>query len=200
MKMFLYHYYEKNLGPFMSLTALPFETAREVLYAKKAAGTFGNPDVAVFLHNRYSQERRLREAFISKGGKPKRAFPIYMTLSEHRQWESAYEEAAVIKIPLQEFARESVSFTYGDSFAIFNSSLFGEEEYWNKVYFADEIVEMVTRLGFPPYVDYDFKRAVYPTDKHINHHLKYVEAHVWDDTVLDTYLPYGSKKRKGNKG
>ena len=71
-----------------------------------------------------------------------------MMLGEHRQWESAYDEAAVVKIPLKEFAGERVSFTYGE---------------------------------------YDFKRSIYPTDKPINHHLKYVEAHVWDDDVLARY-------------
>jgi len=80
-----------------------------------------------------------------------------------------------------------VSFSYGDSFAVFNPALFGAEEYWNKLYFADEILEVINRNGFPPYVEYDFKRGIYPTDKSINHHLKYVEAHVWDDEVINKY-------------
>ena len=139
------------------------------------------------MQNRYNADFRLRERFIAIGGKPKRTAPIYMMLGEHKQWESAYEEPAVIKIPLRKFARESVSFMYGDSFAIFNPQLFGKEEYWNKVYFADEILQIIKRYGFPPYVEYDFKRSIYPTDKHINHHLKYVEAHVWDDETLNKY-------------
>ena len=49
----------------------------------------------------------------------------------------------LFKIPLKEFDPLTVSFTYGDSFAIFNPALFGEEEYWNKVYFADEILDVV---------------------------------------------------------
>jgi len=36
-------------------------------------------------------------------------------------------------------------------------------------------------------VEYDFKRGIYPQDKHINHHLKYIEAHVWSDKILDKY-------------
>jgi len=70
---------------------------------------------------------------------------------------------------------------------IFNPTLFGEEEYWNKIYFAHEIMDVIKRYGFPPHVEYDFKRGVYPTDKHINHHLKYVEAHIWDDGVLNKF-------------
>ena len=186
--MFLYHYYEKSIGPFMSLTALPIEEARNILLEKKAAGKIGNPDVEGFLQKRSDRDYRLRESFIAKGGNPRRTYPIYMTLGEHPQWQSAYYTPAVIKIPLSEFTRESVSFTYGDSFAIFNPQLFGDEEYWNKIYFADEILEIIERYGFPPYVEYDFKRSVYPKDKHINHHLKYVEAHVWDDEILNKYL------------
>ena len=185
--MFLYRYYEKSIGPFMSLTALPIEDARNVLQAKRAAGKFGNPNIEGFLRNRYEKDAQLRKSFIARGGTPRRTNPIYMTLGAHPQWESAYEEPTVIRIPLHEFARAHVSFTYGDSFAVFHAELFGEEEYWNKVYFADEILEVIERLGFPPYVEYDFKRGIYPADKPINHHLKYVEAHVWDDETLDKY-------------
>lgn len=46
---------------------------------------------------------------------------------------------------------------------------------------------MIERNGFPPYVEYDFKRSIYPKDKNINHHLKYVEAHVWNDEILNKY-------------
>jgi len=184
---YLYHYFERDFGPFMPLTALPVEEAKQILIAKKAAGKFHNPDIDGFLQNRYDRDKQLRNAFIAHGGRPQRIAPVYMMLGEHPQWESAYEHPAVIKIPLKEFDPLTVSFTYGDSFAIFNPALFGEEEYWNKIYFADEILEVIDRHGFPPYVEYDFKRGIYPTDKNINHHLKYVEAHIWSDNVLDKY-------------
>ena len=187
---YLYHYYEKDFGPFMPLTALPMEQAREILLAQKAAGKFHNPNIEGFLQNRYNRDKQLHDAFIAHGGKPQLTAPVYMMLGEHKQWESAYENPAVIKIPLDEFDPLTVSFTYGDSFAIFNPKLFGEEEYWNKIYFADEILEVIARNGFPPYVEYDFGRGIYPTDKHINHHLKYVEAHVWDNEILKKYSSF----------
>ena len=183
----LYHYFERDFGPFMPLTALPFEEARRILSEKRAAGKFGRPDIDAFLQTRYNRDQQLRDAFIAHGGRPERTAPVYMMLGEHRQWESAYENPAVIKIPLKAFEPLTVSFTYGDSFAIFNPALFGEEEYWNRIYFADEIMQVIKRHGFPPYVDYDFKRSIYPRDRHINNHLKYVEAHVWADGPLDKY-------------
>lgn len=184
---YLYHYFEQEFGPFMPLTALPTEESRKILIEKKIAGKIGNLDIESFLQNRYYRDKQLRDAFIAHGGRPQKIAPVYMMLGEHRQWESAYETPAVVKIPLTEFNPLTVSFTYGDSFAIFNPALFGEEEYWNKIYFAEEIIEVVRQHGFPHFVDYDFKRGVYPKDKHINHHLKYVEAHIWDDEILDKY-------------
>jgi hypothetical protein len=125
----LYHYFERDFGPFMSLTALPFEEAKQLQLEKKAAGKPVNPDIEGFLRKRYSRDEQLRNAFIEHGGRPKNTAPVYFMLGEHRQWESAYETPAVIKIPLEEFDPLTVSFTYGDSFAIFNPALFGEEEY-----------------------------------------------------------------------
>ena len=167
------------------VTALPFEDAKKILTEKGIAGKFGNPDIDGFLQKRYDFDKYLRETFVKHGGIPQRTAPIYMMLGEHQQWETAYENPSVIKIPLSEFDPKTVSFTYGDSFAVFNSDLFGEEEYWNKIYFANEILKVIERNGLPPYVEYDFKRGIYPADKNINHHLKYVEAHVWDDEVLE---------------
>ena len=187
--MFLFHYYDRDFKPFKSLTELPFEEAKQTLLQQKAEGKFRNPDIDGFLQKRYDRDRQLREMFIARGGKPQRAVPIYMMFGEHKQWESAYENPAVIQIPLIEFDSLTVSFTYGDSFAILNPSLFGEEEYWNRVYFIDEIIKIVDHYGFPPPIEYDFKRGIYPTDKNINNHLKYVEAHIWSDEVLNRYTP-----------
>ena len=186
-EQFLWHYFERSFGPFRSLTDLPLEEAGQILLEQRAAGHFGNPDIDGFLNKRYDRDKKLRDIFIAHGGKPIRRSPVYMMLGEHKQWESAYDEPDIIKIPLEEFEQLSLSFTYGDSFAVFDPALFGEEEYWNRLYFSDEILNVVGRYGFPPYVEYDFKHGIYPKDKHLNHHLKYVEAHVWSDDVLDKY-------------
>ena len=164
------------------------EEARQVLLAKKAAGKFGNPDIDGFLQKRYGRDRMLREAFIAHGGKPQRDAPFYMTFGRpDRQWASAYEHPARVKIPLKEFDPPTISFTYGQSFAVFNPALSGPEEYWNKIYFADEILGVIERNGYPPKVKYDFKRRIFPKDKPINDHLLYVEAHIWSDEVVGRY-------------
>ena len=185
--IYLYHYFERDMGPFRAFTEVPIEQARQILTERKAAGKPGNPDIEGFLQKRYGRDAQLRDAFIRHGGRPQRANPYYMFLGEHRQWESACEHPACVKIPLRAFDPLTVSFTYGDSFAVFNPALFGPEEYWGKVYFADEMLELIGRIGLPPHVEYDFKRGIYPKDKHINNLLKYVEAHVWSDEVVELY-------------
>jgi hypothetical protein len=117
-----------------------------------------------------------------------------MFLGPHRQWRSAYERPAVLKIPLHEFDPLTVSFTYGDSFAALNPALSGEEEYWGKVYFADEILGVIARHGYPPHVKYNFKRGIFPKHKPINDHLLYVEAHIWSDEVPDKYRAHWKKR------
>ena len=185
--IYLYHYFERDFGPFRAFTELPIEEAREILLARKAAGKSGNPNIEDFLSKRYGREKLLRDAFSGRGGRIKRTSPYYFFLGEERQWASAYKHPVCVKIPLSEFDPLTVSFTYGDSFAIFKPELFGAEEYWNRVYFADEMLALVERIGLPPRVEYDFKRGIYPKDKNINDHLKYVEAHVWSDDVVDKY-------------
>jgi len=182
-KVYLYHYFERGMGPFRALTDLPIEQARQILLAQKAAGKPCNPDIDGFLQKRYGRDAQLREAFIRRGGKPERTNPYYMFLGKHRQWESAYDHPECVKIPLSAFDPMTVSFTYGDSFAVLNPALFGPEEFWGKVYFADEILALVDRIGMPPHVDYDFKRGIYPKGN-INNLLKYMEAHVWSDEVV----------------
>ncbi|MDD4495403.1 MAG: hypothetical protein PHV32_13860 [Eubacteriales bacterium] len=184
---YLYRYYESGEDPFLSMTELPIEQSREMLLAKQKAGKFGNPNIEGFLKKRYDRDMLLRDAFIRHGGRPARMSPIYFFLGDHKQWASAFENPAVVKIPLSEFNLETVSFTYGDSFAVLNPALHGEEEYWGQVYFADEIIQVIERNGYPTHVEYDFKRGIYPKDKHLNDHLKYIEAHVWSNDVLDQY-------------
>ncbi len=185
--MLLYHYFERQSGPFAPLTTLPYEEARGVLIAQKAAGKFRNPDVDGFLKKRYNRDEKLYAFFVEHGGCPQIKNPIYMFLGEQPQWMSAYEDADSIAIPMNEFDPLTVSFTYGDSFAVLNPALFGAEEYWGKVYFANEMKEIIERHGFPPYVEYDFKKGIYPVDKSIHDQLKYIEAQVWNTDVLAKY-------------
>jgi len=61
--------------------------------------------------------------------------------------------------------------------------------------FANEILGVIERHGFPPHVKYNFKRGIYPKGVHINDTLRYVEAHIWSDEVPDEYRAKWNRKR-----
>jgi len=179
----LYHYYERNLPPFRTLTSLPFEEAKAVM----CAGRTGESWVDNFLRLRYERDKTLREKFISIGGTPVRISPVYFTLGANKGMKTWFDEPDWIKIPVTEFDPDAVSFTYGDSFAVFNADLNTGEEWRGKIYKYDGILEIIDKYGYPEDPPYDMKNRIFPKDKHINHCLKYVEAHIWTDDVLDKY-------------
>ena len=180
-KKYLYHYYEKNQPPFRTLTTLPVDEAKAVM-------SVGQTDVAWidnFLTLRYERDKTLRDMFISIGGNPVRTAPVYFTLGANEGLKTWFKEPAWIKIAVDEFDRDTVSFTYGDSFAVLNASLDTGEEWWGKVLYYDDVVKLIDKYGFPEDPPYHMAKRIFPKDKHINHYLKYIEAHVWSDAVFD---------------
>ncbi|MCL2212878.1 MAG: hypothetical protein FWB93_03510 [Oscillospiraceae bacterium] len=185
--LYLYYYYERDIGPFKMLTDLPIDQARGFVSKEAAAKSTKHTDIEGFLRMRYDCDDRLRKEFLARGGKVTRKNPVYMMLGEHKSWATAYENPVLIKIPLAEIDPLTVSFTYGDSFVVFNHGKFNKEEYWGKVYFRDEILELIGRIGYPPQVEYDFKDENYTKYSPVADHLLYVEAHVWSDELLERY-------------
>jgi len=185
--LYLYYYYERNLGPFRMLTDFTVDEARKIVTADIGKKNTKYTDVEGFLQMRYGCDARLREAFLARGGRVERNNPVYMMLGEHSSWATAYEKPAVIKIPLAEIDPMTVSFTYGDSFVIFEQNKFSTEEYWGKVYFRDEMLELISRIGYPPQVDYDFKDEDHTKYSPVADHLLYVEVHVWCNKLLNKY-------------
>ena len=179
----LYHYHEKSLPPFLTLTALPFDEARRLLVDMNSR----LPDIDFFLTRRYEMEKTVRDAFRAKGGRPMRAAPVYMTLGPNKNMHMWFREPALVKIPVHELDLRTVSFTYGDTFPVFKPSLNTGEEWWGKVYFYDEMLELYKRYGLPEDPEYHVTNGVFPKDKSIRDYLKYIEAHVWSDATLDKY-------------
>jgi hypothetical protein len=179
----LYHYYERRCPPFMTLTALPYDKARETLIAINTR----IPDIDNFLTRRYAAEENLRNQFKARGGKPQLSAPIYMTLGPNKGMTTWFNKPAVIKIPFCEFDPLTVSFTYGDSMPVFKPELNTGEEWWGKVYFYNEIIALLEKYGLPEDPEYDMNGGIYPKGKFIRDYLKYIEAHVWSNDVLGKY-------------
>ena len=60
--MYLYRYYDQARAPFLTLTAMPFEQARETLVSLNTR----LPDIDFFLNRRYEMEKTVRDAFMAK--------------------------------------------------------------------------------------------------------------------------------------
>ena len=181
----LYHYYEKHLPPFRSITSLPFDEAKAVLLAYQADDpNRAHPNIDWFLTRRYEMEKTVRDRFIAIGGKPVRTAPVYFTLGENTGLKTWFRETACIKIPVSKFDLSTVSFTYGDMFPVFNENLDTGEGWWGQVYFYDDILKLIEKYGYPEDPVYDSIKGIFPKDKPINQYLKYIEAHVWSDEVL----------------
>ena len=180
----LCHYYEKTCPPFRTITSLPFDEAATIVRTWRGVGEVW---VNNFLDLRYHRDKNLRDKFIAIGGKPVLTAPVYFTLGENKGMTTWYNNAACIKIPVSEFDFDTVSFTYGDNFAVFNPNLNTGEEYWGNIYKYDGILKLIDKYGFPEDPEYHMGKRIFPQEKPINHYLKYIEAHVWNDDVLDKY-------------
>lgn len=112
-KQYLYHYFEKERGPFLSLSELSDEEAKKVQDAlKKDDNIYVKRDSdGQYMFYRRMIENRIRTMFIEKGGKPIRQTPHYMLIGECDFCKSWYNEADYIRIPIEEFDMNTVSFT-----------------------------------------------------------------------------------------
>jgi hypothetical protein len=176
---YLYHYYDAATGPFLNLSDLSVEDAKAVLSEIKMNKPCSQPAQR---HDKYIEYRRnceriIRTEFERKGGVISRDFPYYMVLG-HSPWLSTwYENSCFIKISIEEFEINTVSFTYGDSMPTFSDRVNDGKEYRKKVYTYDEILEIIKKYGFPQ--EWNDNGKLGPE--------RYIEAHIWSDDVTRKY-------------
>ena len=177
--MNLYHYYDKNIGPFMNLSDLSTHEAKRILKEIR----LNKPNVQsakrhdTYVEDRLYYESIIRDLFIKKGGKITRQAPHYMVI-EHSPWLSTwFEDCAFIKIPIEEFDINTLSFTYGDSHPTFSPRLNDGKEYRKKLYNYDEILKVIDKYGLPQ--DWNNDGRFGPE--------RYIEVHVWSDEVISRY-------------
>ena len=179
--MNLYHYFEKSRGPFLTVSDLSDENAVSVFSdIQNTNPSLVPPDIKWFLTRRRELENTVRQLFIKKGGEPKRRFPHYMTVEIADSMKAWYIEPEYLKIGIDEFDLKTVSFTYGDMFPVFNPKLNDDSEYRFNVYRYDEITEIIKKYGYPQETE-NIQNAP------VQHLLKYVEAHIWSDEIVEKY-------------
>lgn len=178
--MYLYHYYDKTIGPFKNLSDLSIEEANKVLQEI----AIEKPNVqcakrnADYMQARVYYEDILRNEFKKKGGLISRKSPHYMVV-EHSPWLSTwFENSSFIKIPIEEFDLRTISFTYGDSHPTFSERVNDGKEYRKKLYTYDEILKIIEKYGLPQDWNDDGKHG--PE--------RYIEAHIWSDDTINAYI------------
>ena len=183
--MNLYHYYEKTRGPFLTLSDLPDELARETQNAlKENDNVYSRRDYdGKYMLHRRAVENNMRSAFIEKGGNPLRQTPFYCILGEsHDRNYKSYKEwflcPRYIEIPINAISTGTVSFTYGDSFIENHPEYRNQSNYRDRVLTYTEIMEYLSKHGWPQDVITDESPFWMP---------RYIEAQLWDDTVVDLY-------------
>jgi len=177
----LYHYYDKTVGAFVNLSDISMEEANNVLNNIRIT----KPNVycakrqETYMEDRHYYEEILKTEFLKKGGKIKRNSPHYMVI-EHSPWLSTwYENCSFIKIPINEFDLETVSFTYGDSHPVFSSKKhkMDDKEYRRKLYTFNEILKIIEKYDLPQKWNDD---GAYGPER-------YIEAHIWSDETIEKY-------------
>ena len=82
--MYIYHYYDRDLGPFKNISELPDEEAEKIMQRLKAekSNAFCNQRNEEYLEKRRYYEDILRREFLKKGGTITRQIPQYMVVGE----------------------------------------------------------------------------------------------------------------------
>ena len=176
---YLYHYYEKQIGPFKNLSDLTLEEAQAVLGKIKAENqVMAAHRFPGYLERRAELEQIASTMFIAKGGKPVRQVPHYMVVGECAWLQTWYQNGCFVKIPVRAFKPETISFSYGDLFPTFSPRVNDQKEYRRQIYTLSEIVGIIEKYGFPQ--DWNIDGKFGPE--------RYIEVQVWDDKPLQGYM------------
>lgn len=178
--MVLYHYYDQEVGPFVNLSDISIDKAKNVLSKIKEQ----KPHVqcanrhAEYMEKRHYYEGLMRNLFIKKGGVAERKAPHYMVV-EHSPWLSTwYDNSSCIKIAIDKFDVKKISFTYGDSHVTFSPRVNDKKEYRKKLYMYDEIIKLIDKYGLPQVLNNDGRFG--PE--------RYIEVQIWSDDIISKYI------------
>jgi len=173
--IYLYHYFERKVGSFVSVSGLSIEEAMKIQSQLTTPFHIENRSEKYYERRKYL-EQLVRSLFIEKGGKPILDVPYYMAIGESHFLATWFEGSNHVKIPISEFDLQTISFTYGDTFPTFSPRSTNGMEYRNKVYLYDEILTIIQKYGLPQ----DSWDGTYASPC-------YVEVQVWSDTPIKYY-------------
>lgn len=164
-ELFAYRFYEKKDGPFVTL--VQFDT-NKIHKIGCAAGITNIDEIYV---NRKRIEDLMYRLFVRQGGKPLLNYPYYAAVYEElpktNQLHVRFEEPECIKIPMNAFSKDEVSFTYCQSPRAFTRK--DNHPTRRKLLMWDEAEEVINRYSFSEIED------------------TWIEMQIWNDRVLKYY-------------
>lgn len=168
----LYYYLEPGRTPFLSITSLSNDKAKDIA-AELAPGTtspknrFCAEDFPGYYEKRLATEKWLYRSFIEKGGDPITEHPIYFTLGESNFLHKWFGNGTVYSISLKDVQTNRVSFTLGDSMALYGTRS-------TKVLTSKELSDLLDRYSID-----EIKRDC---------DIQYIEAQLWYDDFTEYIL------------
>lgn len=181
MAIYLYHYYDQTLGPFKNLSDLSDEEAKQILLDMRETRPYSQPAQrdSLYMTRRRHYEKIAYDKFVEMGGKPERTSPHYMVV-EYCKWLSEwYQNSAFVKIPIEKFNKDTISFTYGDMHPNFSPLTENDgKPYRGKLYNYEQILKVIEEFGLPQEWNPDGELG--PE--------RYIEVQVWSDEALKEYL------------
>ncbi len=177
MKLYLVNYRHKDSIPCKSITELPLKEAKKLAeklhtdISCRAHRRFG-ASFERYYEDRCKAEQWMRESFRKLGGVPERSHPLYFSVQPSEMLSESYGEHCITEIDLDEVADTDISFTIGDSMAL---------------YYTEKLHQLYTKNGLLKQLE------LYDND--VNKMLKqdkgqstFIEAQLWNDKYLNHCL------------
>ncbi len=180
---FVTHYHLPDRQPFLTLSDLEGNIEHPVfvqmLNKHKSDTGYNRRYGRQYLKMRMDAEAKLKRLFENRGGKPKRKYPFYFVLGSSEWFRHLNSNHKELRIGLSELPRNSVSVTFSDSFIAMTAE---DKDYYEKVYFIDELKELVNKRGLPKNEKPESYENYWVGDFE-----KYIEVQVWDDEVVEPF-------------
>ena len=189
---FVTHYHLADKPPFLNLSDISGDAREKVIEAlgrRRAIGQSQRIFGRRYMELRRLTEARLRELFISAGGKPERSAPHYFVLGACRWFRELSTDTREVTLPLSALRSDVTSFTYPDSFTAMGfGQAFGlpnePKPYHGTVFRMEELREVVHTYGIP-----DDRPDTNYADYHHRSFEKYIEIQLWSDEPVRHLLP-----------
>jgi hypothetical protein len=135
---FLYHYYEYASSPF---AASPDTVSRVEMEPEER--------MRKNRERRAELEAHAHDELRRKGGFPVLRTPNYFVVGESQYLEGRLAKPAVLRVPIEAFDVNTLTFTFGDLVAAFDDPGMRSKPYGATVFTYAEILEMIRRYGLP---------------------------------------------------